>query len=58
MHMVVAAGLGLWVIGVPSPILWGVLAMLMRFVPFIGSIIAYAAGSIAFYALRKPPRPR
>ena len=25
---------------------------------FIGSIIAYAAGSIAFYALRKPPRAR
>jgi MFS family permease len=25
---------------------------------FIGSIVAYAAGSIAFYALRKPPRAR
>lgn len=25
---------------------------------FIGSILAYAAGSIAFYALRRPPRPR
>ena len=32
--------LGLWVIGVPNPLLWGVLAGLMRFVPFIGSIIA------------------
>lgn len=32
--------LGLWMIGVPSPILWGVLATLMRFVPFIGSLIA------------------
>jgi len=32
--------LGLWMIGVPSPILWGVLAALMRFVPFIGSFIA------------------
>lgn len=32
--------LGLWLIGVPSPILWGVLATLMRFVPFIGSFIA------------------
>ena len=29
-------------IGVPSPVLWGVLAMLMRFVPFIGSFIAAA----------------
>ncbi|TDH59457.1 MFS transporter [Dankookia rubra] len=27
-------------------------------VAFIGSIIAYAAGSLAFYALRRPPRAR
>jgi predicted PurR-regulated permease PerM len=33
---------GLWMIGVPSPVLWGVLAALMRFVPFIGSFIAAA----------------
>jgi predicted PurR-regulated permease PerM len=31
---------GLWLIGVPSPMLWGVLATLMRFVPFLGSFIA------------------
>lgn len=36
--LVIAAGL--WVIGVPTPLLWGILAGLMRFVPFIGSIIA------------------
>ncbi len=35
-------GGALWAIGVPSPMLWGVLAMLMRFVPFIGSFIAAA----------------
>jgi predicted PurR-regulated permease PerM len=34
--------LGLWLIGVPSPALWGVLATLMRFVPFLGSFIAAA----------------
>ncbi len=33
-------GLGLWIIGVPNSALWGVLAGLMRFVPFIGSLIA------------------
>jgi len=33
-------GLGLWAIGVPSPLLWGIFTMLMRFVPYIGSIIA------------------
>lgn len=33
-------GLGLWVIGVPSPLLWGIFTMLMRFVPYIGSLLA------------------
>ena len=34
--------LALWLIGIPSPIVWGVLAALMRFVPFIGPYIAAA----------------
>ena len=33
-------GIGLWLIGVPNPVLWGILAGLMRFVPFIGAFIA------------------
>ncbi|MBL6456401.1 AI-2E family transporter [Belnapia sp. T6] len=33
-------GLGLWLTGLPNPALWGALAGLMRFVPFIGSFIA------------------
>ena len=33
-------GLGLAVIGVPSPVLWGTLGMLMRFVPYIGTPLA------------------
>ncbi len=32
--------LGLWIIGVPSPVLWGVTAALMRFIPYIGAIFA------------------
>jgi len=36
----IVIGTALYFIGVPSPMLWGVLAMLMRFVPFIGSVIA------------------
>ena len=32
----------LWLIGVPSPIVWGILAMLMRFVPYVGPFIAAA----------------
>jgi predicted PurR-regulated permease PerM len=34
--------LALWFIGIPSPVAWGTLATLMRFVPFIGSYIAAA----------------
>lgn len=34
--------LGLWIIGVPNPLLWGVMAGLLRFVPYIGPIIAAA----------------
>jgi AI-2E family transporter len=33
-------GLGLWIIGVPSPALWGILAMVLRFVPYIGPPIS------------------
>jgi predicted PurR-regulated permease PerM len=36
----VVIGVGLWVIGVPSPILWGILAAILRFVPYIGAVIA------------------
>lgn len=36
----VFVGTALAVIGVPNPILWGVLTAIMRFVPFIGSFIA------------------
>lgn len=32
--------LGLTFLGLPNPILWGVLGMLMRFVPYIGSLIS------------------
>ena len=35
-------GAGLWVIGIPSAILWGILAAVLRFVPYIGAAIAAA----------------
>jgi hypothetical protein len=35
-------GAGLWLIGIPSAVLWGILATVLRFVPYIGSIIAAA----------------
>jgi predicted PurR-regulated permease PerM len=36
----VVIGLGLYVIGVPNAILWGTLAALLRFLPYIGSPLA------------------
>ena len=34
-----AIGLGLWWIGVPSAFIWGVLAGILRFVPFVGPVL-------------------
>jgi predicted PurR-regulated permease PerM len=33
-------GVGLWLIGVPSAPLWGMLGMILRFVPYIGALIS------------------
>jgi predicted PurR-regulated permease PerM len=33
-------GVSLWLIGVPNPLLWGILAALLRFVPFAGPLLA------------------
>lgn len=38
----VLIGVALWAIGMPSAIAWGILAMVMRFVPYVGSYIAAA----------------
>jgi predicted PurR-regulated permease PerM len=35
-------GIGLLIIGVPNPALWGILAALLRFVPYVGTPIAAA----------------
>ncbi|UAK25634.1 AI-2E family transporter [Sphingomonas nostoxanthinifaciens] len=39
----IVIGLGLWAIGIPSPAMWGLMAGLLRFVPYIGSLIAAVA---------------
>ena len=36
----IIVAVGLYFIGVPSPILWGVVAFLLRFVPYFGPLIA------------------
>jgi predicted PurR-regulated permease PerM len=49
----IVVALGLAFIGVPSPVLWGVLGTLLRFVPYIGALIA-AALPIALAAAVSP----
>ena len=36
----VVIGIGLYVIGVPNPVLWAIFAALMRFVPYIGAFLS------------------
>jgi predicted PurR-regulated permease PerM len=38
----IIVGAGLALIGVPNPVLWGILAAVLRFVPYIGAFIAAA----------------
>ncbi len=39
----IVIALGLWVIGIPSAAMWGLMAGLLRFVPYIGSLLAAVA---------------
>ncbi|TPM14027.1 AI-2E family transporter [Mesorhizobium sp. B2-3-6] len=36
----VPLAIGLWFLGIPNALLWGMLAVVLRFVPFIGPVIA------------------
>jgi predicted PurR-regulated permease PerM len=36
----VPIGIGLWLIGVPYPLLWGMMATVLRFIPYIGPVLA------------------
>ncbi|NNU61989.1 AI-2E family transporter [Ochrobactrum soli] len=36
----VPLGIGLWLLGIPNALLWGMLAIVLRFVPYIGPVIA------------------
>ena len=33
-------GIGLWIIGIPNPALWGILSGILRFVPYVGAAIS------------------
>ena len=36
----IAVGIGLWLIGVPNAPTWGILAAVLRFVPYVGALIS------------------
>jgi predicted PurR-regulated permease PerM len=46
-------GVGLYFIGVPSPLLWGTLAMLLRFLPYLGAPLS-AVGPLLLAAAVEP----
>ena len=51
-------GLGLWAIGVPYAALWGVLAGVLRFIPYVGTATAIALPlifSVIFFASWREP---
>jgi predicted PurR-regulated permease PerM len=39
-------GLSLWAIGVPYAVLWGCLAAMMRFVPYVGAAVAFGLPAV------------
>lgn len=47
----VVIGLAMWLIGIPNPAVWGLLAALMRFVPYAGSLIAALLPAIVAAAI-------
>ncbi|MBP0438478.1 AI-2E family transporter [Tianweitania sediminis] len=42
----VCIGTGLWVIGVPNPVLWGVMAALLNFLPYIGALVTMSVVAV------------
>jgi predicted PurR-regulated permease PerM len=46
----VPIGIGLWLIGVPNPTLWAFVTLILRFVPYIGPIIAASLPLIIAFA--------
>jgi predicted PurR-regulated permease PerM len=49
----VVVGIGLWIIGIPSPVLWGILAAVSRFIPYVGVVLA-AGGPLILSAAVDP----
>jgi predicted PurR-regulated permease PerM len=44
-------GLGLWLIGIPNPLLWALFTLVLRFVPYIGSVLSAALPVLLAFAV-------
>lgn len=44
-----AVGVGLWLIDMPNPVLWGIMAGLLNYVPYLGGLVGYVI--VGFVAL-------
>lgn len=42
----VAVGVALWLLGVPNPLLWGIAAAVLNFIPFAGAIVGVLAVTV------------
>jgi AI-2 transport protein TqsA len=48
----------LWAFGVPFPVMWGTLAFVGNFIPYVGSLVAFVPPvALAFLELDPPTRP-
>lgn len=53
----VAVGLALWILGMPNPVLWGVMAGVLNYIPYLGGLVGYAVvGVVAFTAFEDTGR--
>lgn len=45
-------GLGMWALGLPNPVLWGALAFMLNFIPylgaFVGTLLVFVVGLVTF----------
>lgn len=47
----IPVGIGLWLLGVPNPVLWGMLAIVLRFIPYVGPFISAAFPILLSFAV-------
>lgn len=47
----VATGLAVWMLGLPNAALWGLIAFLLRFIPYVGAIMSSLFPAVVAFAL-------